>query len=62
MNSSASSCAVTILRFDDSKMWQLDLFRGQDGRSPLLDLRAMAPAEREKHIADYRAGFTIKPI
>ena len=50
------------LHFEDSKMWTLDHFRGLPVRSPLLDLRAMSPADREKHIADYRAGFTCKPI
>ena len=50
------------LHFDDSKMWKLDNFKGLEVRSPLLDLRAMSPEAREKHIADYRAGFTCKPI
>lgn len=50
------------LHFDDSKMWTLDHFRGLPVRSPLLDLRAMSPADREIHIAQYRAGFTCKPI
>ena len=50
------------LHFDDSKMWTTDHFRGLEVRSPLLDLRAMTQEQREKHIADYRAGFTCKPI
>ena len=50
------------LHFDDSKMWTLDHFKGLPVRSPLLDLRAMTPDQREKHIAEYRAGFTCKPI
>ncbi|NNL84659.1 MAG: methane monooxygenase [Myxococcales bacterium] len=50
------------LHFDDSKMWKLEHVRGLELRSPLLDLRAMSPEERERHIAEYRAGFTEKPI
>ena len=46
----------------DSKMWTLEHVRGLELRSPLLDLRAMSPEERERHIAEYRAGFTEKPI
>ena len=50
------------LHFEEAKMWKLEHVRGLELRSPLVDLRAMSPAEREQHIADYRAGFTEKPI
>lgn len=50
------------LHMDDSKMWKLEHVKGYELRSPLLDLRAMTPEQREKHIAEYRAGFTIKRI
>ena len=50
------------LHFEDDKMWTLDNFKGLEVRSPLLDLRAMSLEDRETHIAEYRAGFTIKPI
>jgi propane 2-monooxygenase large subunit len=50
------------LHMDDSKMWKLEHVKGFQLRSPLMDLRAMNEAEREKHIAEYRAGFTIKRI
>ncbi len=50
------------LHFDDSKMWKLEHFKGLEVRSPLLDLREMSAEDREKHIAEYRAGFTVKPI
>lgn len=50
------------LHFEDDKMWKLEHVRGLELRSPLVDLRAMTPAEREQHIAEYRAGFTEKPI
>ncbi|WP_017727839.1 methane monooxygenase [Halalkalibacterium ligniniphilum] len=50
------------LHFDDDKMWKLEHLKGYEFRSPLVDLRAMDPVQREKHIKDYQAGFTIKPI
>jgi len=31
-------------------------------KSPLETIRAMSPSEREKHIAEYRKGFTINAI
>jgi propane monooxygenase large subunit len=49
------------LRFDDKEMWTLDDVRGNKLGSPLNALRAMSPADREKHLAEYRAGFTINP-
>ncbi|WP_442581346.1 aromatic/alkene/methane monooxygenase hydroxylase/oxygenase subunit alpha [Mesorhizobium sp. ASY16-5R] len=49
------------LRFDDKEMWTLDDVRGNTLGSPLNALRAMSPADREKHLAEYRAGFTINP-
>jgi propane monooxygenase large subunit len=50
------------LHMDDSKMWKLEHVKGFELRSPLLDLRAMTPEAREKHIEEYRKGFTIKRI
>ena len=29
--------------------------------SPLTLLREMTPEQREQHVAEYRAGFTINP-
>ncbi|TIX66714.1 MAG: methane monooxygenase [Mesorhizobium sp.] len=49
------------MRFDDKEMWTLDDVRGNTLGSPLNALRAMSPADREKHLAEYRAGFTINP-
>src|SRR5271166_1672047 len=49
------------LRFNDKDMWTLDDVRGNTLLSPLTLLREMSPADREKHIAEYRAGFTINP-
>jgi propane monooxygenase large subunit len=50
------------LHMDDSKMWKLEHVKGFELRSPLLDLRAMTPEAREKHIEEYKKGFTIKRI
>jgi propane 2-monooxygenase large subunit len=50
------------LHMDDSKMWKLEHVKGFELRSPLLDLRAKSPEERETAIAEYRKGFTIKRI
>jgi propane 2-monooxygenase large subunit len=50
------------LHMDDSKMWKLEHVKGFELRSPLLDLRAMTPAAREKHIEEYKKGFTVKRI
>lgn len=50
------------LHMDDSKMWKLEHVKGFELRSPLLDLRAMTPDAREKHIEEYKKGFTIKRI
>ncbi|MBR0800666.1 aromatic/alkene/methane monooxygenase hydroxylase/oxygenase subunit alpha [Bradyrhizobium jicamae] len=49
------------LRFDEKEMWTLDDVRGHILKSPLLTLREMSPADREKHLAEYRKGFTINP-
>ena len=49
------------LRFDNKDMWTLDDVRGHTLLSPLTLLREMSDAEREAHLADYRAGFTISP-
>ncbi|MEW9672733.1 aromatic/alkene/methane monooxygenase hydroxylase/oxygenase subunit alpha [Ammoniphilus sp. 3BR4] len=48
------------LHFEDDKMWNIDQLKGYELRSPLLDLRAMSPAERKKSIASYKAGFSWK--
>jgi propane monooxygenase large subunit len=50
------------LRFDDKEMWTLDHVRGHTIQSPLLLLRGMSPEDREKHIAEYKAGFKINPV
>ncbi len=50
------------LHFDDNKMWTLDHVRGHTLASPLQAIRAMSDVEREKHIAEYRAGFKVNPI
>jgi propane 2-monooxygenase large subunit len=50
------------LRFDDKEMWTLDDMRPYTLKSPLETIRAMTPNEREKHIAEYRKGFTINAI
>ncbi|HQT60396.1 MAG TPA: aromatic/alkene/methane monooxygenase hydroxylase/oxygenase subunit alpha [Acidiphilium sp.] len=50
------------LRFDDSELWTLDDVRGHTLLSPLTLLREMSPEDRAKHIAEYRAGFTITPF
>lgn len=48
------------LRFDQKDMWTLDHVKGHTLQSPLVLIRDMSPADREKHIAEYRAGFKIK--
>ncbi len=50
------------LRFDDKEMWTLDDVRGHTLLSPLTLLREMSDEDREQHIADYQAGFTITPF
>jgi propane monooxygenase large subunit len=49
------------LRFDDKEMWTLDDVRGHTLQSPLQTLRGMTPSERETHLAQYRAGFSVNP-
>jgi len=49
------------LHFDNSKMWTLDHVRGNTLGSPLRTIREMTPEARDKHIAEYRAGYTITP-
>lgn len=49
------------LRFEQDEMWTVDDVRGHTVKSPLQILRGMSPAEREKHLAEYRAGFKINP-
>ena len=50
------------LRFGADEQWTLDDVRGNILGSPLKALRGMSPADREKHLAEYRAGFTITPF
>ena len=47
------------LRFDRKEMWTLDDVRGHTLQSPLTLLREMSQRDREKHIAEYKPGFTI---
>ena len=44
------------------RMWTLDHIRGFEIQSPLVNLRKMSPEERDKHVEEYRQGFTCKPI
>ncbi|HXM26056.1 MAG TPA: aromatic/alkene/methane monooxygenase hydroxylase/oxygenase subunit alpha [Chthoniobacterales bacterium] len=50
------------LHFDSDKMWTLDHVKGYEFRSPLVDFRRMTPEQREKHVGDYRGGFTIHRV
>jgi len=50
------------LQFDDRNMWTLDHVRGHTIQSPIVLIRGMTPEQREKHIAEYRAGFKINPV
>ncbi|PSR30788.1 MAG: methane monooxygenase [Sulfobacillus benefaciens] len=50
------------LEFDDAQMWTLDHVRGYELRSPLIDLRNMNPEQRQKHIDQYRQGFSVHKI
>ena len=50
------------MNLDPDKMWTLDHIKGYTLGSPLLALRAMSKEDREKAIADYRAGFTVNPV
>ena len=50
------------LRFEDKDMWTLDDVRGHTLMSPLTILREMSAADREKHVAEYQAGFSITPF
>ena len=43
-------------------MWTLDHVRGYQVRCPLVDIRNMTPDQREKHIAEYHKGFTMKAV
>jgi len=47
------------LDWDERTMWTLDHVKGYEMRSPLLDLRAMSPEERQAHIEEYRKGFEV---
>jgi propane monooxygenase large subunit len=50
------------LRFEPKDQWTLDDLKGHTIQSPLTLIRQMSPADREKHIAEYRKGFSIKPF
>ena len=45
--------------FDDKKMWTLDRMKGIEFQSPNVLLNQMSDEEREKHMEEYKAGFTI---
>jgi propane monooxygenase large subunit len=47
------------VHFDEKKMWTLDNTKGIEFQSPNILLNQMSDEEREKHIAEYKAGFTI---
>nr|MBA2376380.1 methane monooxygenase [Rubrobacter sp.] len=44
---------------EQDKMWTLDNIRGIEFASPNVLLNQMSDEEREKHIEEYKAGFTI---
>ncbi|KLL96470.1 hypothetical protein NJ76_00470, partial [Rhodococcus sp. IITR03] len=46
------------LDLDPKKMWTLDDVRGNTFQSPNVLLNQMSDAEREAHVAEYRAGAT----
>jgi propane monooxygenase large subunit len=50
------------LHFDSEKMWTLDHVKGYEIRSPLVELRKLTPEQREKHVAHYRNGFSIRRV
>jgi propane 2-monooxygenase large subunit len=45
--------------FEQDKMWTLDKIRGIEFRSPNVLLNEMSDEEREKHMEEYKQGFTI---
>ncbi len=45
--------------FEQDKMWTTDNTRGIEFASPNILLNQMSDEEREKHIAEYKSGFTI---
>ena len=47
------------VHFDEKKMWTLDKMKGIEFQSPNVLLNQMSDEERDKHIAEYKAGFTI---
>ncbi|QIN83350.1 methane monooxygenase [Rubrobacter tropicus] len=47
------------VQFDEKKMWTLDRMKGIEFQSPNVLLNQMSDEEREKHMAEYKAGFTI---
>jgi propane monooxygenase large subunit len=50
------------LSLEEKDMWTLDHVRGNIIRAPITGLRALSPADREHHIAEYRKGCTIKRL
>jgi len=45
--------------FEQDKMWTLDNIRGIEFQSPNVLLNEMSDDEREKHMEEYKQGFTI---
>ena len=45
--------------FEQDKMWTLDNIRGIEFQSPKVLLNEMSDDEREKHMEEYKQGFTI---
>jgi len=47
------------VQFDQSKMWTTDNVKGIEFQSPNILLNEMSDEEREKHMEEYKQGFTI---
>ena len=45
--------------FDEKKMWTTENTKGIEFQSPNILLNQMSDEEREKHMEEYKAGFTI---
>ncbi|ACB96954.1 aromatic/alkene/methane monooxygenase hydroxylase/oxygenase subunit alpha [Beijerinckia indica] len=50
------------LSLDEKDLWTLDHVRGNTIKAPLKTLRELSPADREKHLAEYRKGVTIRRV
>ena len=61
-NDGKTLVAQPHLHFDNEKMWTLDHVKGYEIRSPLVELRKLTPEQREKHLAHYRNGFSIRRV